>query len=178
MKDSVGALMAHKFDERMDDKNIVMVVDMGWSKCEISLYEVQRGVIFSMGSTLSTDVCGKSIVDAVVSHCVKDFQRKCKLSCAESKRAMTRLQIECEGVVRILSTAAETTIGIDSLFEGIDYTGRLSRARFEDTNSALFSNFKKLLQSAVSEFLPGASPHSVSDIVIAGILFVLTCLSL
>ena len=43
-----------------------------------------------------------------------------------------RLRRECEDAMKILSTGAEATIDIDSLYEGADYSSKITRARFED----------------------------------------------
>jgi molecular chaperone DnaK (HSP70) len=168
LADSAGALLAHKFDAPQAQRKNVCVVDLGWSSCDVSFYEVQSGIVFPVSSRVSCDITGKSIVDAVAAHCVKDFQRRSKVSCEDNKRAMTRLQLECEGAVRILSTAAETAISIDSLHEGIDYSGRLSRARFEDLNSVSFVSFKRLIEEALSACSPSFSAADISDVIMAG----------
>jgi molecular chaperone DnaK (HSP70) len=45
---------------------------------------------------------------------------------------LCRLRKECEDAMKILSTGAEATIDIDSLYEGVDYSAKVTRARFED----------------------------------------------
>lgn len=165
ISDSVSALLAHKFDAPRVDATFLCVIDLGWSSCEVSFYEIQTGVIFPIATCVSSEINGKAIVDAVSVHFVKDFQRRSKISCEENKRAMSRLQLECEGAVRVLSTAAETTISIDSLHEGIDYTGRLSRARFEDLNSSTFLSFKAFVENAISKC---HVPVNISSVIMAG----------
>ena len=53
-------------------------------------------------------------------------------------RALRRLRTACERAKRTLSSAAQTTIEIDSLFEGIDFYTSLTRARFEELCQDLF----------------------------------------
>ena len=51
---------------------------------------------------------------------------------------MRRLLIECEIVKRTLSSIAQASIEIDSLFEGIDFHTSITRVRFEELNGDLF----------------------------------------
>ena len=44
----------------------------------------------------------------------------------------------CERAKRTLSSSAQTSIEIDSLFEGIDFYSSITRARFEELNMDLF----------------------------------------
>ena len=166
--DSWCPLVALKFDSIETNSKLVMTIDLGWSKCEVSCHEIRAGVLFPIASQCSLEICGKLIVEAIVEHCAKDFQRKCKVTCTDNKRAMTRLRMECENVVKILSTTSEAAIGIDSLHEGIDYCGRLTRARFEDIISALFGKFRSLMENVLSECAAVLPSMCVSDVIIAG----------
>jgi len=53
-------------------------------------------------------------------------------------RAVRRLRTACERAKRTLSSAAQTSIEIDSLFEGVDFYTSLTRARFEELCQDLF----------------------------------------
>jgi heat shock 70kDa protein 1/2/6/8 len=57
---------------------------------------------------------------------------------SSNARALRRLRTACERAKRTLSSAASTSIEIDSLFEGIDFYTSLTRARFEELCQDLF----------------------------------------
>lgn len=63
---------------------------------------------------------------------------KDRLDISGNARAVRRLRTACERAKRTLSSAAQTSIEIDSLFEGIDFYTSLSRARFEELCQDLF----------------------------------------
>ncbi len=48
------------------------------------------------------------------------------------------LRRACRPRCRTLSSATQTTVEIDSLFEGIDFYSSITRARFEELNADLF----------------------------------------
>ncbi|PNY27790.1 Heat shock 70 kDa protein [Tolypocladium capitatum] len=55
-----------------------------------------------------------------------------------NSRALRRLRTACERAKRTLSSSAQTSIEIDSLFEGIDFYTSITRARFEELCQDLF----------------------------------------
>lgn len=69
---------------------------------------------------------------------VQEFKRKHKKDLSSNARALRRLRTACERAKRTLSSAAQTTIEIDSLFEGIDFYTSITRARFEELCQDLF----------------------------------------
>ena len=60
---------------------------------------------------------------------LQEFKRKHKKDLSGSPRALRRLRTACERAKRTLSSAAQTTVEIDSLFEGTDFYSSITRAR-------------------------------------------------
>ena len=61
----------------------------------------------------------------------KEFIRKYKADPRETKRGKTKLKINAENAKHVLSSLDTANCYIESLHEGIDYNGNLSRSRFE-----------------------------------------------
>jgi heat shock protein 1/8 len=68
--------------------------------------------------------------------------------------------------MKSLSTGSEATIDIDSLCEGIDYSTKITRARFEDLISVPFVHFKNLVNSLLST--SGYDGSSINYICLSG----------
>ena len=68
----------------------------------------------------------------------QEFKRKYKKDISGNARALRRLRTACERAKRTLSSSTQTSLEIDSLFEGIDFYSSLTRARFEELNMDLF----------------------------------------
>jgi len=73
-----------------------------------------------------------------VNHFTQEFKRKHKKDMTGNPRAMRRLRTACERAKRQLSSSANASIEIDSLFEGADFYSSITRARFEDLCADLF----------------------------------------
>ena len=69
---------------------------------------------------------------------MQEFKRKYKKDVSGNARALRRLHTACERAKRTLSSTAQTSIEIDSLYEGVDFYSSITRARFEELNMDLF----------------------------------------
>ncbi|KAG5079548.1 Heat shock cognate 70 kDa protein 2 [Glycine soja] len=67
---------------------------------------------------------------------------------------------------RTLSSTAQTTIEIDSLFEGIDFYSTITRARFEELNMNLFRKCMEPVEKCLRE--AKMSKITVHDVVLVG----------
>ena len=81
-------------------------------------------------------------------------------------RALRRLRTACEKAKMILSSATETTVEVDCLYNGIDFFLTITRAKFEELNMDLF---KKCIEP-VEQCLADAKMKKscVHDIVLTG----------
>lgn len=160
-----ATLMAYGMDEP-NTSATVCVLDMGWSATKMAVYEIRGGVFFPRGESTTEVASGAALVDALTKHCTKDFLRRTKNDCSDSKKAMTRLRKECESALKQLSIGQEVNIVIDSLFDGVDYSGRLSRARADDLCSLVFMQLRK----AVDDFLQrtGINKAEVTQVCFSG----------
>lgn len=164
--DSICALMAYKLDDTNKEPSKTLVIDIGWSKCSIALFDISGGLFFPVSNLNSSEVCGELFVNLMASHCAKDFTRKHKIPCEDNKRSMMRLRRECENAMKSLSTGAEATIDIDSLCEGVDFSLKLSKARFEDLLSIPFMHLKNLINTLLSN--AGWNNNAIQQVCVSG----------
>merc|ERR1711988_1725691 len=80
--------------------------------------------------------------------------------------ALRRLRTQCERAKRTLSSSTQATIEIDSLFEGIDYSCSLSRARFEELCMDYFRNSMGPVEKCLRD--SGIDKKNVHDLVLVG----------
>merc|ERR1712096_444677 len=85
---------------------------------------------------------------------------------AGNNRALRRLRTQCERAKRTLSSSTQATIEIDSLFDGVDYTCSLSRARFEELNMDYFRNSMGPVEKCMRD--SGIDKRSVHEVVMVG----------
>ena len=93
---------------------------------------------------------GGDFDNKLVTHFVDEFKRKHRKDISGNPRALGRLKAACERAKRTLSSATVTSIDIDCLYEGIDFSSTISCARFERLNMELSIACMKLLKSVWS----------------------------
>ncbi|EXF78735.1 hsp70-like protein [Colletotrichum fioriniae PJ7] len=144
----------------------VLIYDLGGGTFDVSLLNIQGGVFTVKATAGDTHLGGQDFDTNLLDHCKKDFQRKTKKDLSGDPRALRRLRTACERAKRTLSSGAQTTIEIDSLFDGEDYTTQITRARFEDLNAKAFNGTLE----PVAQVLKDASMEKsgVDEIVLVG----------
>lgn len=79
---------------------------------------------------------------------------------------MRRLRTQCERAKRTLSSSTQAAIEIDSIFEGMDYSCNISRARFEELCMDYFRNSMGPVEKVLRD--SGIDKRSVHEIVLVG----------
>lgn len=138
----------------------VFIVDVGYSQSTASVFDITSGGLYHEVITKQTEVCtAKALVELLTNFCVKDFKRKTKMDITEDKRAMLRLNKECQSLMKMLSTSSEANLTIDALYEGMDYTAKISRAKFEDVCGMPFMKFRNFLNTEILSTLSEPITH-------------------
>ena len=88
------------------------------------------------------------------------------LDLSSNARALRRLRTACERAKRTLSSSAQTSIEIDSLYEGIDFYTSITRARFEELCQDLFRSTMDPVERVLRDAKIDKS--SVHEIVLVG----------
>jgi len=113
-----------------------------------------------------THLGGADFDNRVVNHFVQEFKRKHKKDITTNPRAMRRLRTACERAKRTLSSSTQTSIEIDSLFDGIDFFSSITRARFEELNMDLFRGTMEPVEKVLRD--AKMSKNQVHDVVLVG----------
>merc|ERR1719506_2875901 len=116
----------------------VLIFDLGGGTFDVSLLTIEEGIFEVKSTAGDTHLGGEDFDNRLVNHFVQEFKRKHKKDLSTNARALRRLRTACERAKRTLSSSAQTSIEIDSLFEGIDFYTSITRARFEELCQDLF----------------------------------------
>jgi len=140
INEPTAAAIAYGLDKKASsqgEKN-VMIFDLGGGTFDVSLLTIEEGIFEVKSTSGDTHLGGEDFDNRMVNHFVQEFKRKYKKDISGNARALRRLRTACERAKRTLSSTAQTTIEIDSLFEGIDFYSTITRARFEELNMDMF----------------------------------------
>lgn len=99
-------------------------------------------------------------------HFASEFKRKHKKDVTANARALKRLKQACERAKRILSSATQATIELDSLLEGIDFQSTITRARFEELNMEYFRKCMDVVEKVMMD--SKLSKSEIDEVVLVG----------
>ena len=125
-------------DKKVKTEQNILIFDLGGGTFDVSLLTIDDGIYEVKATAGDTHLGGEDFDTRLVSHFIEDFKRKNKVDISGNKRSMKRLRNACEKAKRTLSSSANASIEIDSLYEGIDYYTSISRAKFESLCDDLF----------------------------------------
>jgi len=165
INEPTAAAIAYGLDENNKETNIV-VYDLGGGTFDVSLLTLDEGVFEVVATNGDTHLGGEDFDHRVVSHFVKMFKKKHKKDVTKNDRALAKLRREVEKAKRTLSSTHQTTIEIESIFDGIDFSEKLTRARFEELNNDLFRKTLKPLNTVLKD--AGMKKNEIDEVVLVG----------
>ncbi|KAJ1701367.1 hypothetical protein LUZ63_001146 [Rhynchospora breviuscula] len=154
MDEPTAAAVAYGMDkitEDTDEKN-VLIFDLGGGTCDVSLLSIKYGKFVVRAIAGDTHLGGEDFDDRLVDYCVKEFKKiNNNKDITKSVRSLRRLRTECQRAKEFLSFSVRGTIEVGYLYDGIDFSTRISRALFEDLNMDLFTRCTDLIERCLND---------------------------
>lgn len=166
INEPTAAALAYGLNSGAKTKKKVLIFDAGGGTFDVTIMAIDDGVFEVIATHGDHHLGGEDIDNALTQHFVQEFKRKYKKDLVQSPRAMKRLKNACERAKKSLSTMAQTTIELDSLFEGIDYQSSITRARFEEINAEHFDKYMRIVEKCVLD--AKVAKPDIDDIVLVG----------
>ncbi|GKD63790.1 putative heat shock protein 70 family protein, partial [Tanacetum coccineum] len=142
INEPTAAAIAYGLDNKSDycEKMNVLVFDLGGGTFDVSILTITKEGTFEVKAVAGdTHLGGADFDNRMVLHCVQEFKRRWNKDLAGNQRALGRLRCACEKAKRILSCTPETSVELDCLYEGIDFSMKFTRPKFEALNMGFFN---------------------------------------
>ena len=172
INEPTAAAIAYGLDKIAEDKekNIV-VFDCGGGTHDISTLSLDGGVFEVKSTCGNSHLGGEDFDNRLIEFCLDEFKKKHKIDLTtidkeKMKKMKARLHIAVEKAKRLLSTATTAAVDIDSLYDGIDFSTSITRARFETLCSDLFKATIDPLDQAMKD--SKMSKADINDVVLVG----------
>jgi heat shock protein 1/8 len=168
INEPTAAAIAYGLDKKatsVGEKN-VLIFDLGGGTFDVSLLTIEEGIFEVKATAGDTHLGGEDFDNRMVNHFVQEFKRKYKKDISSNPRALRRLRTAAERAKRTLSSTAQTTIEIDSLYEGVDFYSTITRARVEELNMDMFRKCMEPVEKCLRDAKMDKS--SIHDVVLVG----------
>jgi len=166
INEPTAAAIAYGLDNVKNGEQTVLIFDLGGGTFDVSLLSIDDGVFEVKATAGDTHLGGEDFDSRIVQHFVTEFKRKHKKDLLSNPRSLRRLRTACEKAKRTLSSSAQASIEIDSLFDGIDFTSSITRAKFEELNQDLFLKCMEPVDKVLKD--SHVSKGQVNQIVLVG----------
>jgi heat shock protein 1/8 len=166
INEPTAASLAYSIGKKRDNDKTILVFDYGGGTMDVTLLTLTPDGIVEVLSTEGDVHMGGEDLDLILlDHFSKEFKKKHHQN-LEGARSKNRLQKACEQAKRVLSTATQTMVQVDSLQDGIDFSCNFTRARFESLCGSNFRNTMKYVDMALKN--AGKGKNEIDEVVLVG----------
>ncbi|KAB2621542.1 luminal-binding protein 5-like [Pyrus ussuriensis x Pyrus communis] len=153
INEPTAAAIAYGLDKN-EEKNI-LVYDLGGGTFDVGILTIDNGEFEVRSTSGGTHLGGE------------DFDhRKYNKDISKDHKALWKLRKECERAKGALSRQHQVRVEIESLFDDVDLSEPLTRARFEELNMDLFKKTMGPVKKALED--AGLKKKDIHEIVLVG----------
>lgn len=140
INEPTAAAIAYGLDKSTEVEKKVLIFDLGGGTFDVSLLTMEDGLFEVKATSGDTHLGGEDFDNKLVELCATQFLKQTGIDIRNDKRAMRRLRTACEKAKRMLSTTTSTTVDVDALKGGEDFSYTITRAKFEELCLTDFRN--------------------------------------
>ncbi|KAK9057876.1 hypothetical protein SSX86_022715 [Deinandra increscens subsp. villosa] len=169
INEPTAAAIAYGLDMANDitSETNVLIFDLGGGTFDVSIVTIDEDAKIEVKAVDGdTHLGGQDFDNEMVDHFIKEFNRKHRCDMKSNAKAVGRLRVACEKAKRALSSTIQTTIEIDGLHQGIDFSTRITRAKFENLNADLFDKCIETVESCLSN--AKMDKRNIDEVVLVG----------
>ncbi|KAL7589238.1 hypothetical protein Lser_V15G39485 [Lactuca serriola] len=167
INEPTAAAIAYGVDNKFGGKKNVLIFDLGGGTFDVSILTIDGEGKFEVKAVAGdTHLGGEDFDNRMVNYCVEDFKKKWNKDLTGNERALGRLKVACEKAKRILSYDTQTSVELEVLLDGIDFSMKITRAKFEELNMSFFTKCIKQLEACLAD--ANMKKGSVDEVILVG----------
>jgi len=132
------------------EKNI-LVFDLGGGTFDVSLLTIDDGFFEVVATNGDTHLGGEDFDNRMLKYFVDIIAKKHKVDITKDKKAIARLKKACEIAKRQLSSQPEARVEVDNIAEGVDFSEKITRAKFEELCMDLFKGTLEPVKAVLND---------------------------
>ena len=168
VNEPTAAALAYGFDKKKN--GTIAVFDFGGGTFDISVLEINDGVIEVRSTNGDTHLGGDDIDNILIDYLAQEFQKETGLDLRKDSMALQRLKEAAEKAKKELSTLHETDINLPYITA--DASGpkhlniKISRAKLEDLCSDVFRRLLEPCKKALAD--AKLNPSQIDEVILVG----------
>lgn len=168
INEPTAAALAYGCEKKQN--GTIAVFDFGGGTFDISILEIQDGVIEVKSTSGDNKLGGDDVDEVIINYLVDEFKKDTNIDLRKNKMALQRLKEEAEKAKKELSSLPETEINLPYITA--DESGprhlsvKLSRAKLESLCSDIFKRLIEPCKRAMSDAQLSAS--QIDEVILVG----------
>lgn len=168
INEPTAAALAYGMEKKKS--GIIAVFDFGGGTFDVSVLEINDGVIEVRSTNGDTQLGGDDIDQLIIDYLVSEYNKEQGIDLRADKMALQRLKEAAEKAKIELSSVAETEINLPYI--SADASGpkhlsmKLSRAKLESLCSAIFTRLLKPCERALAD--AEIKPNAIDEVLLVG----------
>lgn len=168
INEPTAAALAYGVDKKKN--GTIAVFDFGGGTFDVSILEVNDGVIEVKSTSGDTHLGGDDVDHAIIDYLIEEFKKDQGIDLSKDKIALQRLKEAAEKAKKELSSLHETEISLPYITA--DASGpkhlniKLTRAKLESLCSDIFKRLAEPCKKALSD--AGLSKDQIAEVVLVG----------
>lgn len=145
---------------------LVVTLHLGESGGVGGVVEISGGMATVRDTVTTVTSLGSTLTNKLVDYLAKEFYKKYRGDCLENKRSRQKLYNQAAKVKHILSTMPSAQLNVETLWEGVDFSTQVSRARFEILISSTLVEFLQPTLRMLERL--SIKPDQIDKVVLSG----------
>lgn len=167
INEPTAAALAYGLDRSKEsNEHTVIIYDCGGGTFDVTILTLEDGVFEVKSTAGDTRLGGEDFDHRMAGHLAEEFKRRHSVDITGNYKAQRRLKNACERAKRVLSSATQANIEIESLADGVDFSTSITRARFEELCSDLFQKTLVSVKQALED--AKISTSDVDEVILVG----------
>ncbi len=168
INEPTAAALAYGCEKKKNET--VAVFDFGGGTFDISILEINDGVIEVKSTSGDNKLGGDDIDEVIINYLIQEFQKDTGIDLRKNKMALQRLKEEAEKAKKELSSVLETEINLPYITA--DESGprhlsvKLSRAKLESLCATIFERLVKPCKQAMTD--AGFNNSQIDEVILVG----------
>lgn len=166
INEPTAASLAYGLGKDTSEEKNILIFDFGGGTHDVSVLSIEDGVFEVKGTGGDSHLGGEDIDNVVVEWLKKEVKRQLKVDVSGNTKALRRLKTMAERAKITLSGSTNANIEIDSLVDGLDFSTKLSRAKFESLAEPIFKRTMSPIERVLQD--SKLSKTEIHEIVLVG----------
>ena len=151
INEPTAAAIAYGLNKADTGEKNILVFDLGGGTFDVSLLTIDDGFFEVVATNGDTHLGGEDFDNRMMTHFVDMLKKKKKVDVTKNQEALARLRKACEAAKRQLSSQPEARVEVDNIVDGVDFSEKITRAKFEELNMDLFKGTLKPVQQVLED---------------------------